>query len=509
MGQRAIPSPRQLSLAFGPGSPIIANAVGRLSALFEENSAASPVAVAYEYWRRYRKSAACLSPATPPLFVQHTYLALLARLVARHFLEPARAPANHQELWQVVNGDYFIGFGLENFIGEDFFTWPFFRLSMGIGPEEEALDVVRELSIELAQFDLSRPSPGLLTEMFHRISLSGEAPVQPVPRWLAEFLLEEKLLLAQQPDQAVLDPSCGPGTFLAAAVASKTIALRKSGQSPLDVLLQVISQVAGMTTDPLAAMIARTGYLLALGGLAREPHPPILVPVYLADANQESAVEVNSASVTVHSFSTAEGMSLPDRVAGDPMMLDWLFGRLPNYMRGAATRLHAQSEEVAVQEVLNAYYNYLTSPKSRTPIPEPLTPAAADVMIETARNLVQGYLHGEGHVRLFIVKNAPAPVFLARRKFDLLVGFGSQPSAAGSLDFFEDCRSVYLNDSGRAAIVLSSERAETNRFEYSLASVGQRLAASSNSMLVTGEIPENDPGWAEIRDLNVIEMNPE
>ena len=485
----------------------MANAVGRLSALYEQTSAASPVAVAYEYWRRYRESAACLSPATHPLFVQHTYLALLARLVASHFLEPSRAPANHQELWQVVNGDYFVGFGLENFIGEDFFTWPFFRLSMGIGPEEEALDVVRGLSIELTQFDLSRPSSGLLTELFHQISHSGKAPVQQPPRWLAEYLLEEKLHLAQQPDEAVLDPSCGPGTFLAAAVASKTIALRKSGQSPLDVLLQVTGQVAGMTPDPLAAMIARTGYLLALGGLAKEPHPPILVPVYLADANQESAVEVNSAGVTVHSFSIAEGMSLPDRVAGDPMMLDWLFGRLPNYMRGAATRLHAQSEEVAVQEVLNAYYNYLTSPKSRTPIPEPLTPAAADVMIETARNLIQGYLHGEGHVRLFIVKNAPAPMFLARRKFDLLVGFHFDGSGADGLDFFEDCRSVYLNDSGRAAIVLGSEHAGTNRFEYSLAGPGKELATSTTGLRVAENLPERDIGWAEIKDLGVIEVD--
>jgi hypothetical protein len=485
----------------------MAKAVGRLSSLYDENSAVPPVAIAYEYWRRYRESPACLSPASPPVFVQHTYLALLARLVARHFLEPAPASAKPQELWQVVNGDYFVGFGLENFFGEDFFTWPFFRLSMGIGPEEEALDVVQELSSELAKFDLSRASPGLLTELFHQISPSEAAPAQQLPRWLAEFVLEEKLDLTHQPEQTVLDPSCGPGTFLAAAVVIKSEALLEQGQSPLDVLLRVTGQVAGMTPDPLAATIARTSYLLALGDLAREPHPPVLVPVYLADANRGPEVEVDSAGVTVHSFSMADGMSLPDRVAGDPMMLDWLFGRLPNYMRGAAARLHAQSEEVAVQEVLNAYYNYLTSPKSRTPIPEPLTPAAADVMVETARKIIQGYLHGEGHVRLFIIKNAPAPVFLARRKFDLLVGFHSGPNVSAGLDFFEDCRSAYLNDSGGAAVAVGSDNAESNRFEYALAGPSQPFAAASNSVSVVGEIVANDPGWAEIRDLNVLNFD--
>ncbi len=485
----------------------MANAVGRLSALFEETSAAPPVAVAYKYWRQYRESSARLRPASPTLFVQQTYLALLARLVACHFLEPSRVSANPQELWQVVNGDYFVGFGLENFLGEDFFTWPFFRLSMGIGPDEEALDVVRELSSELAQFDLSAPPASLLTELFHQISLSAKAPGRPVPQWLAEFLLEEEMGLAQRPEQSVLDPSCGSGTFLAVAVATMVRASLEQGQNSLDALLQVTRQVAGMTPDPLAAAIARTSYLLALGGLVREPHPPVLVPVYLSDASQASGEEVDSAGVRVHTFPMADGLNLPDRVAGDPMMLDWLFGRLPNYMRGAATRLHAQSEEVAVQEVLNAYYNYLTSPKSRTPIPEPLTPAAADVMVETARKLIQGYLHGEGQVRLFIVKNAPAPVFLARLKFDLLVGFNLDPSAPAGLEFFETCRSVYLNDSGRAGVVLGAERAGTNRFEYALAGPGQRLATTTTGLRVVGELPADDCGWAEIKDLNVIKLD--
>ena len=70
---------------------------------------------------------------------------------------------------------------------------------------------------------------------------------------------------------------------------------------------------------------------------------------------------------------------------------------------------------------MNAYYNYLTSPKARTPIPEPLTPAAADVMVDTARALVTGYLRGQGQALLYIIKNAPASLFLARRHFDVVI----------------------------------------------------------------------------------------
>ena len=481
----------------------MAQAVRRLTALYEETAEAPPVAAGYEYWRRYRKLSAPKSPAESSGFVQHTYLALLSRLVACHFLEPSRTPANREELWQVVNGDYFVGFGLENFVSEDFFTWPFFRRSMGISPDDEALDVMSELSAELSHFDFAEASPSLLTGLFNQISLQQET----VPRWLAEFLLEERLDLAQRPDQSVLDPLCGAGTLLAAAVGTKVRSFREQGQEPLDIFLRVTVQVAGMTPDPLAATIARTAYLLALGELPREPHPPVLVPVYLADAGQESTTGVDAADSPVHYFAMADDLPLPNRVASDPMMLDWLFGRLPNYMRGAAARLHAQPEEVAVQEVLNAYYNYLTSPKARTPIPEALTPAAADIMVETARKLVSGYLHGEGHARLYIVKNAPAPMFLAQRKFDLLVGSNLGDGVAPGPESFESFRPRYLNETGRAAVISPASGSGPRQFEYAVAEPGQVLTESNFTLRVDGDLPADDQGWAEIKDLNLIEVD--
>ena len=115
----------------------------------------------------------------------------------------------------------------------------------------------------------------------------------------------------------------------------------------------------------------------------------------------------------------AGGIIMPEQVAADPLYLDWLLSRLPNYQRGAALRLRAQREDEALQEVLNAWYNYLTSPKARTPIPEPLTPAAADVMVEAARALIVAYVHGSGPAPLHFARNAPAPLFAARRKFGL------------------------------------------------------------------------------------------
>ena len=388
----------------------MADSVERLFALYRRTSAAPPVAACYGYWRRYREAPACRASASSELFVEHTYLSLLARLVCRHFLE-ARPPSFMlDEIWRVVNGDYFVEYGLENFLGEDLFSWPFARRSMGLGEDAEPLAVASELSAALLQFDLAAPTANVLSVVYGQVSRLGSDEERP-----------HSALPPGSGATSLLDRSCGDGTVVADTVAEVARSLQEGGSHPLDVLLLVLERVAGMSPDPLSASISRAAYLLALGELAREPHPPILVPVYLAAADQPYETWTHSTGVTVHRFPEADGLTLPDRVAGDPMMLDWLFVRLPNYMRGAASRLRAQSEADAVQAVLNAYYNYLTSPKARTPIPEPLTPAAADVMVDTARALVTGYLRGQGQALLYIIKNAPASLFLARRHFEVVI----------------------------------------------------------------------------------------
>ena len=133
-------------------------------------------------------------------------------------------------------------------------------------------------------------------------------------------------------------------------------------------------------------------------------------------------------------------------------MLDWLLGRITNYMDGAKLRLHVQPEEVAIQEVLNAYYNYLTAPKPRTPIPEALTSEQADTLLETARNLIQLHIQGEGTLWLHLVQNMAAPMIFAKRGFDRITGL----SSSTDLDFVTN---YYLSPDGHAAIINSLEKA--------------------------------------------------
>ena len=259
-------------------------ALDRLSEIYSQSSAAPPVAACYNHWRRYREAAGAQAASGPSVFLRHTYLALLVRLAARHFLEPPGRSIEVGELWQVVNGDYFLKRGLENFAGEDFFTWPYFRRSHGFADDTDAMEVAREMSAVLAGFDLSDGPLGVLPLLYHLIEGEGDALGRPVPRWVVEYLVNVGLGLPEHPELSVLDPSCGPGTLLGAAVDSAVRATMGQGSDEFDTLLLVTGRIAGMTADPLEAAVARTNYLLALGDLARLPLPPILVPVYLADA---------------------------------------------------------------------------------------------------------------------------------------------------------------------------------------------------------------------------------
>ncbi len=400
--------PAALSEALGPHSAVARAAAECLAALYQESESLPPVANSFRAWAASQPSDGQNSPDD---FIRHTCLSLLCRLMAYRFLEPL---PSERDLWDVISGDYFVGAGLGNFLGEDFFSWPYFRRSMGIGDDQEGMDAARKLLSALQAFDFATPPPGLLSLLY--LAYRGEDGIseeEAIPFGMRE--------LADNPYLTFIAPRCGDGNALARCVSAAVDGRQARGEHPMEALLGVSGQFLSMTSDPLAYVVASVAFLVSLGEPAMEPHPPILIPVYMADFTRVPERRLETSGQRSYVIDAADGITLPEQVAADPLYLDWLLSRLPNYQRGAALRLRAQPEDLAVQEVLNAWYNYLTSPKARTPIPEPLTPAAADVMVEAARALIVAYVHGSGPALLHLARNAPAPLFGARRKFDLTI----------------------------------------------------------------------------------------
>ncbi|MCH9018575.1 MAG: hypothetical protein IIB89_12540 [Chloroflexi bacterium] len=367
-----------MEAAFGPGSAIFAQTTDRLGRIFTQAASVPPVASRFREWRLRQDQ----DPASETLFIHQTYLAMLARLVARRFVAPRQPAIGDEELIEVINVDYFSRRGIGNFGEGDIFSWLPLEPRWELGLDDLVLETVRGLADALAQFDFTDASPGILDALYRKT----------VPRWLAEYVVEEELGLDDDTGPSMLDPACGTGAFLCAAIGAMQRSVARRDGGPMDVLFDAPQRYRGMDSDPLAVTLARLNYLLALGNLVQQEHPEFLLPVYLADASGGPKLSAGDQVITLST--TAGDFPLPEPFIRDPMMLDWVLGRLTNYMGGAQIRLHAQPEEVAVQEVLNAYYNYLTAGKPRTPVPDALTPKDADVVLETARSLVHLHIRG-------------------------------------------------------------------------------------------------------------------
>ena len=501
-----------MEVAFGPGSPIFTQTTERLSRIFSQAGQVPPVAVRFREWRRRQEDvhgqdlrqdpphAPSPAPSSEALFIHQTYLVLLARLTARRFVAPRRAISGAEELLEISNVDYFSRRGIGNFGEGDLFSWFSLEPRWQLALEDQLLETVRDLAEALAPYDFTQAVPGILDGLYRQIVPDAPWP----PRWLVEYIVAEELGLTDEPGLSLLDPACGTGAFLSAAIGAVSRTMTEGGGDPLDVLFEIPERVRGMDRDPLAVALARLNYLLAMGDLVQQAHPPVLLPVYLADAAQvpESQPVLNDDAAV--SVSTPAGeFPLPGPVIENPMILDWVLGRLTNYMDGAQLRLHAQPEEEAVQEVLNAYYNYLTAPKPRTPVPDALTSNQADLLLETARSLVKLHIRGEGTLWLHVVQNNAAPAFFAHLRFDRLVTSGSQA-------FFEMCSSLYLTPRGRAAMLMTRDEGAAGSAGRRLVALGSLLA--DRAVLVTG--PEqrarleavggpvsHDSTWAEAKSI--------
>jgi hypothetical protein len=210
------------------------------------------------------------------LWFQHTYLVVVAKCIALavmdlHEDDPAR----------LLSGEAFTAAGIHGAVESDFFDWVI-ALPEGVALVRKLIAHVRRFRLREVESDVLKVLYESLIDRDQRHGL-GE---YYTPDWLAAKVVREAV--DSPAEQRVLDPACGSGTFLFHAIRHAVAELEAGGVKPADVASEAARLVAGMDIHPVAVIIARVTYMLALAPALRNRAGSLSIPVFLGDSLQLS-----------------------------------------------------------------------------------------------------------------------------------------------------------------------------------------------------------------------------
>jgi len=297
------------------------------------------------------------------------------------------------QISSVLEGEFFKSQGIENFLEEDFFSW----ISRG---------EIRNKGIEIARMFLS------LLQNYHLRGLSEDVfkslyqgLVDPktrhdlgeyyTPDWLAHRMVEK--LLEQNPQGSFLDPSCGSGTFLYLTIREKRSLLTDT----LSTLEHIISSVMGIDIHPLAVIIAKTNYILALGNLIKKRRDRISIPIYLADSIKLPEGLLKELKIE------DKTIFLPKGLLRDPSLYDEAIDTAKDFALQNAGKKVSLSQFTSY---LNTHHSHLADDSS-----------LGKSLFNIAGILKDFIEQNRDSIWAFVLKNIYKPLFL-KRKFNFIVG---------------------------------------------------------------------------------------
>ena len=277
----------------------------------------------YREWADYLSIVYGTRVESEELFLRHTYLATLAKLMAYQLFSAGASPS--PSLTQdILNGNVFKEWGISNFIEEDFFSW--------LGRHKQGIEIARGLVQRLARFNMARMDEDVLKGIYQNLVDPEERHdlgEYYTPEWIAQYMVSR--LIEDDPLKSVLDPACGSGTFLAATIRYKLHHVPLTGD---DLLRHILKTVVGIDIHPLAAAIAKTNYLMALRPALKTRTGPVGIPIYMADSLQPQAQETEIMGVKAYEKIVDEETSLYVPALDDPETIDEMVDAVRHY--GAA-----------------------------------------------------------------------------------------------------------------------------------------------------------------------------
>lgn len=396
-------TPTEIERRLGALSPAFLLDLASLHAIYAKHHDDPEVQLKRELWGRLLTAALGTSfEESDDLFIEHTYLVIVAELVA-HAVVGIPLTTSSYSGRGLLAGEAFRTAQIGGVVEADFFDWP---ADVPLGDR-----LVRDIARRLARFDWSAVEHDVLKVLYESV-IDAETRHRLgeyyTPDWLAERMVADAI--GDPLQERVLDPACGSGTFLFWAIRRFFEAADAAGTPNAEAIDRLVGQVFGLDLHPVAVTLARVTYLLAIGTDRLAERGAFTVPVYLGDSVrwEQDETLLSGDVVTIHTSDGADLFSrelrFPQAVVADAGRFDRLVGEL---MDRAVARERGSRPLPPIAAILDR----AGIQSSDRPIVE-----------TTFQQLCALHDAGRNHIWGYYVRNLARPVWFSRNRVDVLVG---------------------------------------------------------------------------------------
>ncbi|HEV2202429.1 MAG TPA: N-6 DNA methylase [Bryobacteraceae bacterium] len=416
---QVVPSAEQFRQDFGRESLAYGDSMETLAMAWRRTREEKELDLAFRNWQRYLAVTYGSLPAgtsakgqelteLEELFLKHTYLASVARLMIWASLSLGKSEKSYADVAEMVlSGEYFRKSGLANLVEDDFFQW------IRSNAARRLLRPVWERIIaQIETYDLSRLDQDVLKGVYQELvdpKDRHDLGEYYTPDWLCERIVAE--LLPKSGYVKVLDPACGSGSFLRAAIAHF---LEHNPAHDSERLQRVLEHVVGIEVHPLAVSIAKATYVLALGTVIQAAKRPVSLPVYMADSlflpSEVRQMKLGEAARVNVRFAGKEVL-MPQGLITSPDLFD------PAIDAASQVALDHAKSGTETRKTLEAYLLRAAPTINKHDEREPIITALWEYSVVLAQ-LIRDH---DNSIWAFIIRNSYRPAML-RQRFDVIVG---------------------------------------------------------------------------------------
>ena len=396
------PTRENLRRYFGDASVATNQNLATLRWMYDQHRELNTVRVKRRLWGDLLRAALGEVAGTPDelddLFVRHTYLSAVIGMAVQASFGINIYDLAAQQPSDLLKGERLkAATGLSGIIESDFFAWPT-EVSGGDG-------FIRSLAQLVARFDWRSAPPDIAANLYQTVIPADERRQLGeyyTPDWLARAMVRE--LIADPLNQRVLDPACGSGTFIVAAVAHFLAAAAESNLEPKEVLDRLRNAIVGIDVHPAAVHLARAAWAIAARTAIESAagyHATISAPVYLGDALQlryQSGDLITANTVTIETDKDGPRLVFPISLVDRADDFD-------AFMYQVSTEIEEGHDPLIALDD-----NGIHDTHDRK------------TLTETIATLQQLHNDGNDHIWAYYTRNLVRPVALSRTKVDVIIG---------------------------------------------------------------------------------------